>query len=75
VWESILSQISAFELASSSNPRKRTKLAVVKSAGSDELKESDYLERWFCGNQESIDDYYKLYSTKIIISPKMLSLD
>ena len=68
-------QISAFSMASPSNPKKRTKLVVVKNAGSDEPNESDYLERWFCGNQESIDDYYKLYSRKIIISPKMLSLD
>jgi len=62
-------------MASPSNPKKRTKLVVVKNAGSDEPNESDYLERWFCGNQKSIDDYYKLYSRKIIISPKMLSLD
>jgi len=62
-------------MASSSNPRKRTKLAVVKNAGSKEPNESDYLERWFCRNQESIDDYYKLYCRKIIISPKMLNLD
>ena len=62
-------------MTSSSNPRKRTKLAVVKNAGSDEPSKSDYLERWFCENQESIDDYYKLYSRKVIISPKMLSLD
>jgi len=50
VWESILFQITAFEMASSSNPRKRTKLAVVKNVGSDEPNESDYLDRWFCGN-------------------------
>jgi len=62
-------------MASSSNPRKRTKLAIVKNVGSDEPNESDYLERWFCGNQESINDYYKLYSRKIIISLMMLSLD
>jgi len=62
-------------MASSSNPRKRTKLVVVKNAGSDEPNESDYLERWFYRNQESIDDYYKLYNRKIIITPKMLSLD
>jgi len=75
VWESILFQIRTFEMASSSNPRKRTKLAVVKNAGSDEPNECDYVERWFYGNQESIDDYYNLYNRKIIISPKMLSLD
>jgi len=62
-------------MASSSNPRKRTKLVVVKNVGSDEPNESDYLERCFCGDQESIDDYCKLYSRKIIISPKMLSLN
>jgi len=62
-------------MASSPNPRKKTKLVVVKNAGSHEPNESDYPERWFCGNQESIDDYYKLYRKKVIISPKMLSLD
>jgi len=50
VWESILFQISAFTMASSSNPRKRTKLAVVQNVGSDEPNESDYLERLFYGN-------------------------
>jgi len=74
-WESILFQISALSMASLSNPKKRTKLVVVKNASSDEPNESDYLERWFCRNQESIDHYYKLYNRKIIISPKMLSLD
>jgi len=62
-------------MASSSNPRKRTKLVVVKNVGSDEPNESDYLERWFCVNLERINDYYKLYSRKVIISLKMLSLD
>jgi len=62
-------------MASLSNPKKRTKSVAIKNAGSDEPNESDYLERWFCGNQESIEEYYKLYSRKIIISPKMLSLD
>jgi len=37
-------------MASSSNPRKRTKLAVVQNVGSDEPNESDYLERLFYGN-------------------------
>jgi len=42
-------------MASSSNPRKRTKRAMVKHAGSDDdTNETDYLDRWFVGNQESI---------------------
>jgi len=35
----------------------------------------DYLDRWFVGNQESIEEYYKLYSRKIIVTPKVLSLE
>jgi len=62
--------------ASSSNPRKRTKRAMVKHAESDSDKnEPDYLDRWFIGNQESIEEYYKLYNRKIIITPKVLSLE
>jgi len=62
--------------ASSSNPRKRTKRAMIKQSGSDSDKnETDYLDRWFVGNHESIEEYYKLYSKKIIITPKVLSLE
>jgi len=46
------------KMASSSNPRKRTKKAFIKQASSKDNNEADYLERWFIGNQESIDDYY-----------------
>ena len=63
-------------MASPSNPRKRTKRAMVKHAGSDsENNELDYLDRWFVGNQESIAEYYKMYSRKIIVTPKVLSLE
>ena len=63
-------------MASSSNPRKRTKRAMVKHAGSgDDHNEIEYLDKWFVGNQESIQEYYKLYSRKIIITPKVLSLE
>jgi len=62
-------------MASSSNPRKRTKRVIVKHAGSDDNNESDYLDCWFIGNQESIEDYSKLYSRKITITLKVLSLD
>ena len=64
------------EMASSSNPRKRVKSILMKRAGSDsDTNEPDHLDRWFIGNQESIADYYKMYSRKIIISPKVLSLE
>jgi len=62
-------------MTSSSNPRKRSKRAIVKHADSDDNNESDYLDRWFIENQENIEEYYKLYSRKIIITPKVLSLD
>ena len=49
---------------------------MVKHAGSDsDNNKPDYLDRWFVGNQESIEEYYKLYSMKIIITPKALSLE
>jgi len=64
------------KMASSSNPRKRTKRAMVKHAGSDsDNNEPDYLDRWFVGNQESIEEYYKLYSRKIIVTLKVLNLE
>ena len=48
---------------------------MVKGASSDnESPEINYLDRWFVGNQESIDDYYKSYGRKIIIALKVLSL-
>jgi len=62
-------------MASSSNPCKRSKRALSKQNSFEENNEIDYLERWFIGNQESIDDYYKLYSRKVIINPKVLSMD
>jgi len=38
-------------MASSSNPQKRTKSAMVKHVGSDiDNNEPDYLDRWFIGN-------------------------
>ena len=49
---------------------------MSKQASSDnDNNETDYLDRWFVGNQESIEEYYKLYSRKIIITLKVLSLD
>jgi len=49
---------------------------MVKHAGSDsDNNEPDYFGRWFVGNQESIEEYYKLYSRKIIFTLKVLSLE
>ena len=49
---------------------------MVKHAGSDsDNNEPDYLDRWFVGNQKSIEEYYKLYNKKMIIAPKVLSLE
>jgi len=64
------------KMASPSNPRKRTKRAMVKHSRSDsDNNEPDYLDRWFVGNQESIVEYYKMYIRKIIVTPKVLSLE
>jgi len=64
------------KMASPSNPQKRTKRVMVKHLGSDsDNNEHDYLDRWFVRNQKSIEEYYKLYSRKIIVTPKVLSLE
>jgi len=62
-------------MASSSNLRKRTKRVLIKRASCEDNNETNYLERWFVGNQESINDYYRRYSRKAIISPKFLSME
>jgi len=62
-------------MASSSNPKKRSKWTLIKRASSKENNETNYLERCFISNQENIDDYYRLYSRKVIISPKVLSME
>jgi len=49
---------------------------MVKHVGSDsDNNEPDYLDTWFVGNQVSIEEYYKLYNRKIIITPKVLTLE
>jgi len=49
---------------------------MVKHVGSnDEHNNGGQLDRWFVGNHESIEEYYKLYSRKIIITPKVLTLE
>jgi len=63
-------------MASSSNLRKRIERAMVKHDRSvSDNNEPDYLDRWFVGNQESIEEYYKLYNRKVIITLKVLSLE
>jgi len=37
-------------MASSSNPEKITKRALIKRASSEDNNETYYLERWFVGN-------------------------
>jgi len=55
-------------MASFSNPRKRTKRAMVKHAGLDsDNNELDFLDRWFVGNQESIEEYYKLTTRRSLL--------
>jgi len=56
------------KMASFSNPRKRTKRAMVKHAGLDsDNNELDFLDRWFVGNQESIEEYYKLTTRRSLL--------
>jgi len=62
-------------MASSSNPKRQTKRALIKRPESVDNNESNYLERWFLGNQESIEEYYQEYSRKIIISLKFLRME
>jgi len=61
-------------VASSSTPRKRTKRACVKNAEPSDTNETGYLERWFVGNHESMEEYHKEYSRKAIIAPKFLRM-
>jgi len=62
-------------MASSSNPKKRTKRAVVKRAEQIDNSETGYLERWLSWNQESIEDYYREFSRKEIIRPKFIRME
>jgi len=62
-------------MASSSNPKKRTKRALFKQSSFEDNNETDYLERWLIRNQESINDYYRRYNRKAIISPMFLSVE
>jgi len=48
---------------------------IKQSSLDSDNNEIDYLDRWLVGNQESIEEYYKLYSRKIIVTPKLLSLE
>jgi len=51
LYEKLSSLALPPKMASSSNPRKRTKRAMVKHVGSDsDNNEPDYLDRWFVGN-------------------------
>jgi len=61
-------------MASSSNLKKRTKRAYVKNVEPIDNSEAWYLEKWFSENQESIDEYYREYSRKAIISPKFIRM-
>jgi len=55
--------------------KKKTKRALIKRVELEDNNESDYHERWFLGNQESIKEYYRKYNRKVIISPKFLRME
>jgi len=61
-------------MASSSTPKKRTKRACVKNAEPSEFNKTDYLECWFAGNYESMEEYHRDFSRKVIIAPKVLKM-
>jgi len=61
-------------MASSSTPKKRTKRAYVKNVEPPDTSETDYLERWFMGNYESMQEFHIDYSRKAIIAPKFLRI-
>jgi len=46
-------------MASSSTPKKSTKRACVKNVEPSEANETGYLECWFAGNYESMEEYHK----------------
>jgi len=61
-------------MASSSTPRNRNKRAFVKNVEPSENTETDYLERWFVGNHESMQEFHRDYIRKTIIAPKFLRM-
>jgi len=61
-------------MASSSTPKKHKKRACVKNFEPLESNETDYLERWFMGNHESIQGLRRDYSNKAIIAPMFLRM-
>jgi len=56
----------------SSTPKKRVKRACVKNPKPSGAIETDYLERWFPGYYESMGEYHKSFSRKVIIASKVL---
>jgi len=61
-------------MAFSSNPRMRTKRACVKMAEPSDNSEASNLEKWFVGNQESMEEFHREYSRKAIITPKFIRM-
>jgi len=61
-------------MASSSTPKEWTKRACVKNVEPSHAGEIDYLERWFVSNYESMQEFHRDYSRKVIIAPKFLRM-
>jgi len=61
-------------MASSSTRKKRKKRACVKNVEPSESNETDYLERWFEGNHESVQGFHREYGKKAIIAFKFLRM-
>jgi len=61
-------------MVSSSTPKQRVKRACVKNAEPTDIIDTDYLDSWFAGNRESIQEFHKEYSRKVIIAPKFIRM-
>jgi len=46
----------------------------MKNAKPSNTNETDYLERWFVGNYESMQEFHRDYNRKVIIAPKFLRM-
>ena len=61
-------------MASSFTPKQRVKRACAKNVEASDVIDTDYLDSWFAGNRESIQEFYREYSRKVIIVPKFIKM-
>jgi len=46
----------------------------VKNAEPADIIDTDYLDSWFVGNRENIQEFHREYSRKVIIAPKFIRM-